>query len=178
MTTIDDLTPVLKKLRLSGVLLSLDIRYQQAIEDDLPPTEFLYRLLTDEVERREAKQLHLRLSRAGFESRKSLDEFNFRFNPTLPKSKIIDLATCQFLDTHTNVLMVGPAGVGKSHLAQAIGHRACRAGHSCLYVTAHQMFTSLRAARGDGSYDRKLLRFTSPRLLIVDDLGLRPLQYE
>jgi DNA replication protein DnaC len=178
MTTIAELAPILKKLRLSGVLLSLDIRYRQAVEDNLTPTEFLYRLLTDEVERREGKQLHLRLSRAGFDNQKSLDEFDFRFNPNLPKARIFDLATCQFLDTHTNVLMVGPAGVGKSHLAQAIGHRACLAGHATLYVTAHQMFTALRAARGDGTYDRRLSRFSSPRLLIIDDLGLRPLQYD
>jgi DNA replication protein DnaC len=178
MTTVDDLIPILKKLRLSGLLLSLDIRYRQAIEDDLSPTEFLYRLLTDEVERREGKQLSLRLSRAGFENRKSLDDFEFRFNPNLPKAKILDLATCQFLETFTNVLMVGPAGVGKSHLAQAIGHRACRAGHATLYVTAHQMFNSLRAARGDGTYERRLARLSAPRLLIIDDLGLRPLQHD
>ncbi len=175
MTALDDLVPVLKKLRLSGVLQSLDLRLRQATDDDISTTEFLYRLLADEVERREAKQLQLRLSRAAFESRKSFDDFDFTFNPELPKAKILDLATGRFLDTHTNLLLVGPAGVGKSHLAQAIGQRACLAGHSALYVTAHQMFASLRAARGDGSHDRKLARFTSPRLLIIDDLGLRPL---
>ncbi len=175
MTALDDLVPVLKKLRLSGVLQSLDLRLRQATDDDISTTEFLYRLLADEVERREAKQLQLRLSRAAFESRKSFDDFDFTFNPELPKAKILDLATGRFLDTHTNLILVGPAGVGKSHLAQAIGQRACLSGHSALYVTAHQMFASLRAARGDGSHDRKLARFTSPRLLIIDDLGLRPL---
>lgn len=174
----DDLVPVLKKLRLSGVLESLDIRLRQATEDNLSQIEFLYRLLVDEVERREARQLHLRLRRAAFDSQKPLDSFDFSFNPGLPKAKILDLATCRFLDTHTNVLVVGPSGVGKSHLAQAIGHRACLAGNATLYTTAQQMFSALRAGRGDGTYERRLARFTAPRLLVVDDLGLRPLAHD
>lgn len=178
MSPLDELLPILKKLRLSGVLQSLDIRLRQATEDELGHIEFLYRLLTDEVERREAKQLHLRLSRAAFESRRSLEDFDFTFNPSLPKARILDLATCRFLETHTNVLLVGPAGVGKSHLAQALGLRACQAGHKTLYTTAHRMFGQLRAARADGSYDRQLARFTSPGLLILDDLGLRPLEQD
>ncbi len=178
MSPADDLVPILKKLRLSGLFESLDIRLRQATEDNLSHIEFLVRLLTDEVERREAKQLHLRLSRASFDGRKSLEDFDFAFNPSLPKAKILDLATCRFLDTHTNILLVGPAGVGKSHLAQALGQRACQAGHKTLYTTAHQMFTRLRAARADGTYDRQLARFVSPLLLIVDDLGLRPLDHD
>ena len=96
----------------------------------------------------------------------------------LPKARIIDLATCNFIDRRDNVLLIGPAGVGKSHIAQAIGHRACRAGYSTLFIQAHKLFAELRAARADGSYDRRMLRFTGPDLLIVDDLGLRPLRYE
>lgn len=175
MAPVNDLVPVLKKLRLSGVLQSLDIRLRQVTDNDISAVEFLYRLLTDEVERREAKQLQLRLGRAAFESHKSLDDFDFSFNPELPKAKLLDLATCRFLDTHTNILLVGPSGVGKSHLGQALGQRVCLAGHPVLYVTAQALFASLRAARGDGTYDRKLARFTAPRLLIIDDLGLRPL---
>jgi DNA replication protein DnaC len=178
MGATDELVPVLKKLRLSGVLQTLDLRARQAVEDNLSQHEFLYRLLHDEVDRRESKQLNLRLRRAGFEDLKSIEDFDFHFNPKIPKAKIIDLATCQFIERHENALIVGPTGTGKSHLAQAIGHRACQAGYSVIYVSTHSMLTQLRASRADQSYDRRILRFTGPDLLILDDLGLRLLEYQ
>jgi DNA replication protein DnaC len=178
MSPIDDLVPLLKKLRLSGVLQTLELRTRQAVDDNLAHSEFLYRLLADEVERRDAKQLDQRVRRASFEHAKTIEDFDFHFNPAVPKAKVLDLATCTFVAAHENVLVVGPTGVGKSHIAQALGHRACRGGYTVLYIGAHEMFAQLRAARGDGSYDRRLLRFTTPDLLIVDDLGLRPLAQE
>lgn len=171
----DELIPVLKKLRLSGVLQSLELRTKQAIDGDLSHTEFLLRLLVDEAERRDAKQLDMRLRRASFEHAKSLEDFNFSFNPKIPKAKIIDLATCGFVRKRENICLIGPSGVGKSHIAQALGHRACVVGHSVLHVSAHKMLLQLRAARADDTHERKMLRFTNPDLLIIDDLGLRPL---
>ena len=176
MSTIDELVPLLKKLRLSGVLQSLELRLKQAREDNLPYEEFLFRLLSDEVERRDGKQLEQRVRRANFEHARTLEDFDFHFNPNVPKAKVIDLATCGFIDQHQNVLLLGPTGVGKSHIAQSLGHRACRLGKSVLYVAAQDLFKQLRAARADGSHDRRLLRFTTPDLLIIDDLGLRPLR--
>ena len=175
MRVADDLVPVLKKLRLSGVLQSLDLRNREATDDGLAHTEYLYRLLHDEVDRRESKQLSLRLRRAGFEALKSIEDFDFQFNPNVPKAKVLDLATCQFVERKANVVIIGKTGVGKSHLAQALGQRACRAGYSALYVAAHDLLTQLRASRADQTYDKKLARFAAPDLLIVDDLGLRPL---
>jgi len=160
------------------VLQSLALRTRQAVDDELSFPEFLYRLLSDEVERRDSKQLSLRLRRAAFEQEKTLENFEFAFNPRIPKARIIDLATTQFVERRENVLLVGPAGVGKSHIAQALGHRACRAGYHVLYTSAHKMLVELRAARADNSHDRRMLRFTSPDLLILDDLGLRPLQHD
>ena len=118
------------------------------------------------------------MRRAQFEHAKTIEDFDFTFNPKVPKTKLIDLATGHFVGRQENVLLVGPSGVGKSHVAQALGHRACRAGYSALYVTANKLFVELRAARADRSYDRKLQRVTNPALLIIDDLGLRPLRQE
>jgi len=174
----DELVPVLKKLRMSGLLNTLDLRLRQTVDDNLSPSEFLYRLLSDEVERREAKQLDLRLRRAAFEHCKSLEDFDFTFNPQVPKAKVLELATTGFIDKHENVCLVGQTGVGKSHIAQAIGHRACVAGYAVIYTSAHEMLTQLRAARADDSYDRRMQRFTGCDLLIVDDLGLRALVHE
>jgi len=176
MSAIDELVPHLKKLRLSGVLQSLELRLQQAREDSLPYEEFLFRLLSDEVERRDGKQLEQRVRRANFEHDKTLEDFDFHFNPNVPKARVIDLATCSFVEKRQNVLLLGPTGVGKSHIAQALGHRACRLGKSVLHVAAQDLFKQLRAARADGSHDRRMLRFTTPDLLIIDDLGLRPLR--
>ena len=178
MSPTDDLVPLLKKLRLSGVLQSLELRTRQAVEDNLSLGEFLFRLLADEVERRDGKQLEQRVRRAGFEHQRTLEDFDFVFNPQVPKAKVVDLATCSFVGRQENVLFIGPTGVGKSHLAQALGHRACRAGYQVLYVSAHDLFKQLRAARADGSYDRRFLRVTTVDLLLIDDLGLRPLTAE
>jgi len=167
--------PLLKKLRLSGVLQTLDVRTKQAVDDDLSHSEFLYRLLNDEVERRDAKQLDQRIRRASFEHGKTIEDFDFHFNPQVPKAKVLELATCAFVERRENVLLVGHSGVGKSHLAQALGHRACRAGCSVLNVSAHEMLIQLRASRADATYERRMLRFTTPDVLIVDDLGLRSL---
>jgi DNA replication protein DnaC len=176
MSVRDDLVPVLKKLRLSGVLQSFELRLAQATDDDLSHTEFLYRVLNDEIERRDAKQLDMRVRRAAFETTKSIEDFDFTFNAQIPKAKVLELATCAFVDRKENVLLVGPTGVGKSHLGQALGHRACRCGHTVVYVSARRMLTQLRAARADDSLERKMLRLTTPDLLIVDDLGLTPLR--
>lgn len=176
MSTTDDLVPVLKRLRLSGILHTLPLRVQQAAEDNLDVTEFLYRILSDELERRDAKKLLLRLRQAHFEHGKSFEDFDFTFNAKIPKSRLVELSTCTFIDRMENVLLIGACGVGKSHLAQAIGHRAVRRGHKVLFTTAARLFRDLRAGRGDGSFDRRLLKYTKPDLLIVDDLGLRPLR--
>lgn len=176
MSVHDDLLPVLKQLKLSGVLQSLDVRRTQASEQSLSLTEFLYFVLHDEVERRNAKRLQQRTHRASFEEIKTLEDFDFTFNPAIPRSQILELGTCAWVQRRENVILVGAAGVGKSHLAQALGLRACRAGHSVQFTSANDMLVALRAARADDTVERRLLKYTAPDVLIIDDLGLRPLR--
>ena len=178
MSSTENLVPILKKLRLSGILQTLELRSQQAVDDKLANVEFLYRLLHDEVERREAKKLKQRLHRASFEAQKTLEDFDFSFNPKIPRDRIIELGTCNFVERKENVLLIGPAGTGKSHIAQALGHRACRAGFKTLYLPAHQLLADLRASRADQSWEKKISKLCSVDLLIIDDLGLRPLAHD
>jgi hypothetical protein len=111
MSPTDEIVPILKKLRLSGVLQTLELRTRQAVEDNLAHSEFLYRVLLDEVERRDHKQLDLRLRRASFDAHKTVEDFDFAFNPNIPKSKVIDLATCHFVRRKEVVMLLVPAHV-------------------------------------------------------------------
>lgn len=175
MSAHDQLVPLLKKLRLSGVLNTLDLRKNQALEGKLSHLDFLLLLLQDEVARRDANQLALRLRRANFEHDRTIEGFEFIFNPSIHKDRVLDLASGAYLARKENILLLGPSGVGKSHLAQALGHRACQHGHDVLFVGAKDCFAQLRAARADATYDRRLARFVNPSLLILDDLGLQRL---
>ena len=169
------LVPKLKNLRLSGILETLDVRNHQAIEEKLSHVEFLQRLLEDEVERRAAKQLALRLRRASFDLDKTLEGFDFAFNVTINRQQVFDLATCRFVERHEAVLISGLAGVGKSHLAQALGHEACRRGFDVVFVATSRMLAHLNGGRADGTYERRLASYVRPDLLILDDFGLKPL---
>jgi DNA replication protein DnaC len=169
------LRPKLKSLRLSGILETLEVRTHQAITEQLSYGDFLQRLLEDEVERRAQKQLTLRLRRSTVDAAKTLESFDFGFNPTLNRQQLFDLATCRFVERHETVLIQGPAGVGKSHLAQALGHEACRRGFDVLFVATSRMLAHLHGGRADGTYERRLLTYTRPDVLIIDDFGLKPL---
>ena len=170
------LIPKLKSLRLSGILETLDVRNRQAIDDKLSYVEFLERLLEDEVERRAQKQLLMRLRRASFSSEKTLEGFNWSFNPSLNKQQILDLATGQWIERKEGVLIVGPSGVGKSHLAQALGQEACRRGYSALFTTVIKMLAQINGGRADGTREKRLANYLRPDLLILDDFGLKQLR--
>ena len=173
--TAQTLTTNLKRLRLSGILDSLEVRTQQAIAEQWGYQEFLVRLIQDEVERRGHKQLDLRIRRSGINATKTLETFDFSFNPSISRQQVYDLATCQFVRQHRNVLLCGQTGVGKSHLAQALAHEAARQGFDILLTSAHRMLSHIQAGRADGSDGRRLASYLKPQLLVIDDFGLKPL---
>lgn len=176
MNPMPELSPMLKQLRLSGILDSLEIRNRQAIDEKLAYTEFLALLLQDETARRTSKKLNQRLRKAGFQPNKTIESFDFTFNPAIDKKLIMDLATCQFMSEKVPVLIAGPCGTGKSHIAQAIGHCAVRVEKDVLFTTQAKMLGQLHAAKATNSYDRKLKSLIKADLLIIDDFGLKPLQ--
>jgi DNA replication protein DnaC len=169
------LTPNLKRLRLSGILETLDARGQQAIAGQWSYGEFLARLLEDEVERRGQKQLGLRIRRARLNTTKTLEGFDFHFNPSINRQQVLELATGQYIRQHQNVLLCGPTGVGKTHLAQALGHEACRQGHDVLFVNTQTMLQHINGGRADGTLERRFQTYLRPDLLILDDFGLKAL---
>src|SRR5262249_9051599 len=150
-----ELNTILKQLRLSGVLDSLEQRNRQAIEGQLAYTEFLAMLLHDEVARRDQKKFVARIARAGFALGKTLETFDFDRLPKLNRAHVHALATGRYIDEKVCVLMVGQTGVGKSHLAQALGHCAVRQGRDVLFITQTDLLKKLHAARATDFYERK-----------------------
>lgn len=169
------LTPHLKQLRLSGILETLEVRNRQAVDGKWTYVEFLTRLVEDEVERRAQKQLALRLRRATVNTAKSLETFSFDFNPSINRQQIMQLAGGDYIRRKENLLICGPTGVGKSHLAQGLAHEACRQGFDVLFINTHKMLQHLNGGRADGTLERRLQGYLRPDLLILDDFGLKPL---
>ena len=176
MNPYPEITPHLKQLRLSGILDSLEARNRQAIESKLAYTEFLALLIQDEVARREQKKFALRLRRAAFRATKTLEQFDFERLPKLNRALVHELATGRYIAERAPVLIVGPCGTGKSHLAQALGHGAIRQGVDVLFTTCAQLTQSLNAARATDTYERKLMALARVPLLVIDDFGLKPLR--
>ena len=172
------LLPKLKQLRLSGMVESLEERADLAREQGLSPVEFLALLLDDEIERR---AMHLQAHRekeAGFESIKLLSGFDFSAVPTLDRSLVLDMATCGFIERRENWLICGPTGLGKSHLAAAVGYEAIKRGMRVFSYQTHRLLLELYASRADGGYERLMKKVGMVDLLILDDLGLRPISRE
>jgi DNA replication protein DnaC len=169
------LLPKLRQLRLSGMLHTLDVRAAQATQRQLSPTEFLALLLDDELERRSQQRLARRLAQSGCDGQKTLAQFDFSAAPGVNRALIQDLATCIFVSRHENVLLCGPTGVGKSHLANALGIEALKREYLVLSRPTHHLLKDLHASRASGTQPRLMSKVLKADLLILDDFGLHPL---
>jgi DNA replication protein DnaC len=169
------LKPKLARLKLSGILETLTERLTQATAEKWSFTHLLDVLVSDEVERRDFKQLARRLSKSGLDAEKTLETFDFSFNPRIHQPTIRELAIGRFMDKAENVFFLGPSGVGKSHLAQGLGHAMCRKGMEVIYERTSALMDWVVAGLGDGSHDRRLKQVCTVDLLILDDFGLKPL---
>ena len=175
MDVTDSLRGQLRTLRLSGILDTLEARHRQAVAEQWGYMDFMTRLMADEIDRRAQKQLSLRLRRGAVSASKTLEEFSFSFNPAINRQHVLALAACDFIRQKRNVLICGPSGVGKTHLAQALAHEACRQGYDVLFVNTHKMLAHLGGGRADATVERRLALYLRPDLLILDDFGLRAL---
>lgn len=174
MTRTHQLEASLKALGLSGMLDTLEARLAQAHAGELGHLEFLQVLCEDEVARREAAALERRVRAARFEAICTLEEFDFSFNPKTPTAHIRDLATLGFIGASESVILHGPVGVGKTHVAQALGHAACRAGYQVAFTKTSRLLADLAGGHADRSWETRLRRWARPQLLILDDFAMRP----
>ena len=176
MNPMPELSPLLKQLRLSGILETLPVRNREAIDKKLSYSEFLALVIQDEVARREQRKFATRVRRAGFRGEKTLEGFDFSVNPNIDQAYLKELASCRFIEEKVAVLIAGPCGTGKSHIAQALGHCAVRAGYDVLFTTQSKLLGNLHAARATNSFERRFQALVKMPLIIIDDFGLKPLR--
>lgn len=156
-------------------MATLPDRVAYARKTKLSELEFLELALQDEIDRRDAKNLTLRLDRAGFEEEQTLENFDWDAPITFDRKRVKDLFGLGFIERQEDVIFLGKVGVGKTFLASALGHAACRAGYNVLFLRADRLFKQLHQSRADLSTEKAMRRLLAPDLLIVDDFGLRRL---
>lgn len=169
------LQAVLKRLKLGGLTPTLPDRAAHAQKTNLAPLDFLELALTDEIGRRDHKNLSNRLDRAGFDELHTFEDFDFDAPVTFDRDRVRDLFSLGFLDRHEDILFLGPVGVGKTFLACALGHAACRAGHRVLFLRADHLLKMIHQSRADHSTEKVIRSLLAPDLLVIDDFGLRRL---
>lgn len=165
----------LRKLRLSGLASTLDVRIHEALSNKLNHEEFLQLILQDELLVRKERLISRRTKAASFRDQKTLDAFDFRFNQSIQRKQIFELATCKFIRDAIDLLLIGPPGVGKSHLIQAIGLGAIKMGHTVLYRSIFELVREFLKDEAFSGEDKILLKYLKPDLLIIDDMGMKQL---
>ena len=171
-----ELERALRQLRLGGMAAVLETRLRHAQAEAMAPIDLISCLVTDELSRRSERLLDRRRKQAAFrDPLKTLDNFDFTFNPKMNRSLVFDLATGAFIAKREDSLFLGPGGSGKSHLAQAIGQAAILQGYRVLYRETHVLLDELAEAVADGTRKEFMASLTTVPLLIIDDFGMRKL---
>jgi DNA replication protein DnaC len=165
----------LQRLRLFKSRERIEALLQEATAQELGYADFLDRLLTEEVSSKTAKNVTMRTSLARFPFVKGLETFDFTYQPSIDKKQIQTLSSCHFIEHGENVLLLGPPGVGKTHLAVGLGLKAIECGYRVLFTTAAGMIATLTKALSEGRLEEKLKLYTVPRLLLVDEIGYLPI---
>ena len=165
----------LRKLRLVKSGERLEALLQEAASRELPYAEFLEQVLGEEVAAKASKNIAMRTAMARFPFVKPLETFDFAYQPSIDRKQLQQLATCHYIEHGDNVIVLGPPGVGKTHLAVSLGLKAIEAGYRVLFTTAAHLIAVLTKAHAEGRLDEKLKVYTTPRLLIIDEIGYLPI---
>jgi DNA replication protein DnaC len=171
----DVLTTTLKRLRLSGLADTLEVRLQEAASGRLNHAEFLELLLQDEMAVRKDRLMSRRVKAAAFRDQKTLEDFDWGFNPSIKRSDFFELATCRYIRETRDLLLIGPPGVGKSHLVQALGLNAVRMGFTVLYRSIFDLIREFLRDEALAGEEKTLVGYLKPDLLIIDDMGMKQL---
>lgn len=163
----------LKTLRLPGIRATLETRSLQANQGDLSFLDAFSLLLQDEMDRRKSRLMERRFAQSGLTERKTLTEFDWGFNPKIPKKACFELMTLKFLQGGEDAVLIGAPGTGKSHIAKSVAHAAAVAGYRVLYREAHRLFPEIFEATQLGARQKKSRLFAEADLVVIDDLFLR-----
>lgn len=173
--SLDAILQQLRGFRVSGMAQSLPARLEQARAEGCDYLELLERLLSDEMDKRRGTLIERRFKASKMPARHTLDQFDFAFNPSIPKRRIMELATTRFVSEASNILMVGPPGVGKTHMAVALGMNAILQGYSVAYRSAFDLADELAEAAVTGTRKKRIQQLVAPQVLIVDEFGMKAL---
>lgn len=169
----NELKSKLRELKLAGAIKTIETRNRYALEHKISYLEFLELIIEDEYANRMANSYHKRFSKAKLTMQKTLDNFDFSYQPELDKRLINDLASCRFILEKKNIILMGKPGVGKTHLANAIGMEAIKQGYKVIFIHVNDLIDRLYASKADGTYQHTLKSFLTTDLLILDELGFK-----